>query len=112
MRSPTYIEAKIAAHPKWGNIWDWVRFIDDTLSAWESEDIFQEFFEFLNSLHHSIKWTCETEKDKRLQFLTFELSELTPATQQQFTENQQPQTDIFITHLHKRGKKKHQLSEH
>ena len=51
-------------------------------------------------------------RTKRLQFLTFELSELTPATQQQFTENQQPQTDILITHLHKRGKKKHQLSEH
>ena len=60
------IEAKIAAHPKWGNIWDWVRLIDDTLSAWESEDIFQEFFEFLNTLHDSIKWTCETEKDKTI----------------------------------------------
>ena len=26
------IEAKIAAHPKWGPIWDWVLQIDDTLS--------------------------------------------------------------------------------
>ena len=37
------IEAKIAAHPRWGPIWDWVRLIDDTLSVWESEEIFLEF---------------------------------------------------------------------
>ena len=33
------IEAKITAHPKWGNIWDWVRLIDDTLSVWQSENV-------------------------------------------------------------------------
>ena len=96
------IEAKIAAHPKWGDIWDWVRLIDDTLSAWESEDIFQEFFEFLNSLHHSIKWTCETEKKKTIAIFDIRIIRTDTATQQQFTENQQPQTNILITHLHKR----------
>ena len=37
------IEAKIAAHPRWGPIWDWVRRIDDTLSVWESEEISRIF---------------------------------------------------------------------
>ena len=60
------IEAKTAAHPKWGPIWDWVRLIDDTLSVWESEEIFLEFFEYLNTLHESIKWTNEVEKDKKI----------------------------------------------
>ena len=59
------IEAKIAAHPRWGPIWDWVRLIDDTLSVWESEEIFLEFFEYLNNLHDSIKWTYEVERDKQ-----------------------------------------------
>ena len=49
------IEAKIATHPKWGPIWGWVRLIDDTLSVWESEETFLEFFEYLNTLHESIK---------------------------------------------------------
>ena len=60
------IEAKIAAHPRWGPIWDWVRLIDDTLSVWESEEIFLEFFEYLNNLHDSIKWTYEVEKDNKI----------------------------------------------
>ena len=60
------IEAKIATHPKWGPIWDWVRLIDDTLSVWESEETFLEFFEYLNTLHESIKWTNEVEKDNMI----------------------------------------------
>ena len=27
------IEKVIQHHPKWGQIWDWVRLIDDTLSV-------------------------------------------------------------------------------
>ena len=60
------IEAKITAHPKWGNVWDWVRLVDDTLSVWQSENIFLEFFEYLNTLHPNIKWTNETEKDNKI----------------------------------------------
>mgnify|MGYP000113644456 CR=1 FL=1 len=56
------IEAQIAQHPKWGRIWDWVRLIDDTLSVWDSEEIFQEFFQYLNTLHPHVQWTNETEK--------------------------------------------------
>ena len=41
------IEAKIAAHPKWGEIWDWARLIDDTLLVWQLKDIFQEFLHSL-----------------------------------------------------------------
>jgi len=60
------IEAKIAAHPRWGPIWEWVQLIDDTLSVWEYEEIFLEFFEYLNNLHDSIKWTYEVEKDNKI----------------------------------------------
>ena len=60
------IEAVIAAHPIWGPRWDWVRLIDDTLSAWESKEVFVEFFEFLNTIHAGIKWTNEMEEDNKL----------------------------------------------
>ena len=38
------IEKQIMQHPRWKKCWDWVRLIDDTLSGWESEEIFDEFF--------------------------------------------------------------------
>ena len=60
------IETQIAKHPKWGKLWDWVRLIDDTLSVWESENTFQEFFLYLNTLHPHIQWTNETEKNGKL----------------------------------------------
>ena len=60
------IQAKIAQHPVWSQEWDWVRLVDDTLSVWKSEERFLQFFEYLNTLHENVKWTCETEKDKRL----------------------------------------------
>ena len=60
------IEAKIAEHPAWGPKWDWVRLIDDTLSVWESKDIFLDFFAFLNTLHPGIQWTYEMEEDNKL----------------------------------------------
>ena len=51
------IEAEIAKHPKWSKTWDWVRLIDDTLSVWDSEEISQEFFQYLNTLHPLMQWT-------------------------------------------------------
>jgi hypothetical protein len=60
------IEKVIKKHQKWKKIWDWVRLIDDTLSAWESEDTFLEFFDYLNTIHPGIKWTKETEIDGKL----------------------------------------------
>jgi len=60
------IEMQIKKHKKWKKIWDWARLIDDTLSAWESEEIFLEFFQYLNTIHPGIKWTNETEKDGKL----------------------------------------------
>jgi len=67
------IEKQIMQHPRWKKCWDWVRLIDDTLSGWESEEIFDEFFEFLNTLHPGIKWTCEKEKDGRLPIFDIQL---------------------------------------
>ena len=40
------IEKKIREHPIWKKHWDWVRLIDDTFSTWDSEELFDEFFEF------------------------------------------------------------------
>ena len=60
------IEAEIQKHPRWGKIWDWVRLIDDTLSVWESEEVFKEFFQFINTLHPHIQWTNETETDNKI----------------------------------------------
>jgi hypothetical protein len=60
------IEKKIQEDTKWSEIWDWVRLIDDTLSCWDSEEIFREFFAFLNTLHSGIKWTCEVEEEGKL----------------------------------------------
>jgi len=60
------IEKKIREHPIWKKHWDWVRLIDDTFSTWDSEELFDEFFEFLNTLHQGIKWTCEKEKEGKL----------------------------------------------
>ena len=67
------IEKQIMQHPRWKKCWDWVRLIDDTLSGWKSEEIFDEFFEFLNTLHPGIKWTCEKEKDGRLPIFDIQL---------------------------------------
>ena len=38
------IEKKILQHPRWKKCWDWVRLIDDTLSGWELEEVFDDFF--------------------------------------------------------------------
>ena len=47
--------------------------IDDTLSGWESEEEFDEFFEFLNTLHPGIKWTCEKEENGKLAIFDIQL---------------------------------------
>ena len=60
------IEKKIEEDTIWGEKWDWIRLIDDTLSCWDSEDTFKEFFSFLNTIHPGILWTCETEVDGKL----------------------------------------------
>ena len=60
------IEKKIREHPIWKKHWDWVRLIDHTFSTWDSEELFDDFFEFLNTFHQGIKWTCEKEKEGKL----------------------------------------------
>ena len=67
------IEKVIQNHPKWGQIWDWVRLIDDTLSVWTSKEVFLEFFEFLNTIHDGIKWTNETEEENSLNIFDIQI---------------------------------------
>ena len=67
-------EAVIASHPIWGPKWDWVRLIDDTLSAWESKHIFLEFFAFLNSIHPGIKLTNEMEEGNKLAIFDIQIT--------------------------------------
>jgi hypothetical protein len=64
------IEKPIATHPRWGKLVDWIRKADDTFLEWTStpHDL-HEFHQFLNSLHPTIKWTMELEKDNRIPFL-------------------------------------------
>ena len=43
----------------------WVRFIDDIFAIWtEGEESLQEFHQFINTQHHSIKFTMEKSRDK------------------------------------------------
>jgi hypothetical protein len=60
------VEKVISNHPKWGEMWDWCRLIDDTLSKWPSKEEFLEFHNFINTLHPTIKWTYETEEENKL----------------------------------------------
>ena len=39
---------------------------DDTLSVWDSKNIFLDFLAFLNTLHPGIKWTNEMEEEGKL----------------------------------------------
>lgn len=39
------IELKIRNHERWRHLWDWVRLIDDTLSGWDTAELFQELEE-------------------------------------------------------------------
>ena len=81
--------------------WDWVRLIDDTLPVWTSEVRFLEFFQYLNTLHDSVKCTCETENDNKLaifDILIIYKSEQKVDIKQQSTGNQQLQIDTFTSH--------------
>ena len=60
------VEKVIQEDQKWKDIWDWVRLIDDTLFAWESIDQFMQFYDFLNNIHPTIKWTYELEEQGKL----------------------------------------------
>jgi hypothetical protein len=64
------IEKQIATHPRWGKLVDWIRKADDTFLEWTGtlHDL-NDFHTFLNSLHPTIKWTMELEKDNQIPFL-------------------------------------------
>ena len=87
-----------------GGIWDWVWLIDDTLSGWEPEEFFLEFFEFLNTLHDCIKLTNERAKDYKIAI--FDILIIRTDTGYSTTVYRK------ATHQLKLGKKNHQLLEH
>ena len=64
------VEATIKEHPKWGNKWDWVRKADDTFMEWtgSSTDL-DDFYEYLNDIHPTIKWSREIEHEGTIPFL-------------------------------------------
>jgi hypothetical protein len=64
------IEKQIATHPRWGKLVDWIRKADDTFLEWTGtlHDL-NDFHTFLNSLHPTIIWTMELEKDNQIPFL-------------------------------------------
>ena len=47
----------------------WFRYVDDTFTTFDSKNNANEFFNFLNSRHDSIKFTIEFEEDNKIPFL-------------------------------------------
>ena len=47
----------------------WYRYVDDTFTMFDSKDNACEFLQYLNSRHHSIKFTIEFEQDNAIPFL-------------------------------------------
>ena len=47
----------------------WYRYVDDTLSMFDSKDTATEFLKYLNSRHNNIKFTIEFEQAKEIPFL-------------------------------------------
>ena len=47
----------------------WYRYVDDTFTMFDSKDTACEFLKYLNSRHHSIKFTIEFEQDNVIPFL-------------------------------------------
>ena len=47
----------------------WYRYVDDTFTMFESKDTANEFLQYLNSRHESIKFTIEFEQDNEIPFL-------------------------------------------
>ena len=104
------IEKKILQHPRWKKCWDWVRLIDDTLSGWESEEVFDEFFEFLNTLHPGIKWTCEKEQNGKLAIFDIQLIREGTKLATSVYRSHQHRTGIFLIPHGKHGKRRWVLS--
>ena len=47
----------------------WYRYVDDTFTMFDSKDTACEFLQYLNSRHHSIKFTIEFEQNNVIPFL-------------------------------------------
>ena len=47
----------------------WYRYVDDTFTMFDSKDTACEFLQYLNSRHHSVKFTIEFEQDNAIPFL-------------------------------------------
>ena len=47
----------------------WYRYVDDTFTMFDSKDTACEFLQYLNSRHHSIKFTIEFEQANVIPFL-------------------------------------------
>ena len=85
-----------------------VRLFDDTVSVWKSEETFLNFFEYLNTLHDSMKWTNEAEKDNK--FAIFDIIIIRPKSGYSATVYGKPAaSDIYIHYTSSHGKKNHQL---
>ena len=64
------IEKKILQHPRWKKCWDWVSLIDDKLSGWESEEVFDKFLSFLTHYTQGSNGPVKKNKMGGWQFLT------------------------------------------
>ena len=57
------------------NIAFYKRYVDDTILLWKGDDAsFQQFFNYINSIHPNIRFTCEWESEFTLNFLDISVS--------------------------------------
>ena len=50
------------------------RYVDDTFLIFESEEANNRFFEYMNSRHRNIKYTCENEENGSIPFLDIDIN--------------------------------------
>lgn len=69
------LENKFLKHPNTKGILHWSRYVDDVICFYDSHITSEDhLLEILNSLHHSIKFTKESEIDRKLNFLDISIT--------------------------------------
>ena len=75
----------------------WLRYVDDIFVIWpHGQLLLQEFLEYLNRQHPSIKFTMEQEQDGQLAFLDAHLSRNADGTLQHRVHRKPTHTDRYL----------------
>ncbi|XP_022101583.1 uncharacterized protein LOC110985114 [Acanthaster planci] len=75
----------------------WPRYVDDTFIIWpHGQDHLQEFLEYLNKQHSTIKFTMEQEQDGHLSVLNVQLSRNPDGTLHHRVHRKLTHTDRYL----------------